>query len=1035
MKKKTTWIVLTALFCFFAFAGLSEAPASISLPGNVTIPVPDGFEENYTDQNIDMLFMSYSKAEETVYYSLYFQAQYFTAPDNSESLVSIVSPYAFPGETIEKLRWYTVNGRPATVWLSSTADGEYSSAGMQAKSSMVLDETILQVSLEVPASAVSAVSGEELLDQLQGILAQVSVGGSPVTIGETEQIPVICTGDDDMEILTGEACSFSIVGDPQEVADMFGSVQWTVRAQNGELPEGITISEDGLLTVARNAVKGVSYFYVDASFEKTGKTASSYFSVKPNPDDVDESQADRIDTLPELDAFFEKTYLAYNTIPEENRVSGNYSIYPSDIPLRMKGTISKCTFTYVSGDEALLDAINFSSYARLDLTKLTDPGEVTFRLRAIALNTEGRTSYHEKEYTLRVAACQEPVMEFLSETPEISVSNYGDDSMESIFNSIAKRTEAGTGMALTGMRIDGDYYTTNMLNSFIPGDHTVRLGFCFSTACYETDAVIHVIPYMLRGPEQVYPGQQVQYTVVRLTDYSGNGERVDGFTLRVEGNAEGPDDNGSLVISPDASVGETLRIIAESTEGNTTLVKACTVQENPLKGMKVHQIALGNFTVPLPDGIDFRESEPEERYQVTHVYSSGNTVDFAYELDERMSAEQETEDLQINMILDSAKFEPDEEYSFTVNDWPAMVFLRRYNSSEFYYFDGRFTPAEEKQEENQIPDRWVAQIRMVQDNKLLTLTIHWRMSFDALLWAPPVTVEDLVEFAKQITYNGEPMVFGECGPVPSIRAEGSRVTLVSGEKLQFEADEASLALTGEYGEIEWKVKPVSASSRVRNVTISKTGEVITKGNSLDMGTADVFVIASYKNLPDVSIYRLTIFPALKKITPSINGFVYMGQEDVVVSIVPEPEEAICGKVEWSVDHPEVVEWYVDENNLLHLKPLQVGKFTIKAVEESNKKANVKVTVSERPVTELRITLQKGTPVAGGKMTFAAELSPEKPDCKDIRWSVSPSYIGDINKKGVLSIGHFVESGTEFTVTCEALGAPEPVVATLTYTVE
>ena len=70
------------------------------------------------------------------------------------------------------------------------------------------------------------------------------------------------------------------------------------------------------------------------------------------------------------------------------------------------------------------------------------------------------------------------------------------------------------------------------------------------------------------------------------------------------------------------------------------------------------------------------------------------------------------------------------------------------------------------------------------------------------------------------------------------------------------------------------------------------------------------------------------------------------------------------------------------------------------------------------------------------MTVSAALEPKKAGSKNLEWSLDvDESVATVNAKGQVKIAKEAAAGTVITVTCKALGAPEPVIGTLQITVE
>lgn len=99
----------------------------------------------------------------------------------------------------------------------------------------------------------------------------------------------------------------------------------------------------------------------------------------------------------------------------------------------------------------------------------------------------------------------------------------------------------------------------------------------------------------------------------------------------------------------------------------------------------------------------------------------------------------------------------------------------------------------------------------------------------------------------------------------------------------------------------------------------------------------------------------------------------------------------------------------------------------------NKSAKSVITVGE-PVTGLKIT-GKDTCKKGKTLALKAELTPKKPAVKTVEWSLDvDGSIATIDGKGKLKVKKDAPEGTKITVTCTAVGANEPVTASMVVTV-
>ena len=118
-----------------------------------------------------------------------------------------------------------------------------------------------------------------------------------------------------------------------------------------------------------------------------------------------------------------------------------------------------------------------------------------------------------------------------------------------------------------------------------------------------------------------------------------------------------------------------------------------------------------------------------------------------------------------------------------------------------------------------------------------------------------------------------------------------------------------------------------------------------------------------------------------------------------------------------------------EDGTVTIKPLAAGKVNITVKEPGGK--NAKLTVSTVDPVEAVELAAKGGAKAGGTVTIAATLAPKTAGNKNLEWSLDVGEdIATIDAKGKVKISKEAASGTKITVTCKALGAPEPIVSTI-----
>ena len=179
-----------------------------------------------------------------------------------------------------------------------------------------------------------------------------------------------------------------------------------------------------------------------------------------------------------------------------------------------------------------------------------------------------------------------------------------------------------------------------------------------------------------------------------------------------------------------------------------------------------------------------------------------------------------------------------------------------------------------------------------------------------------------------------------------------------------------------------------------------------------------------------------IYPPIQKVeTDPKEVTLYTGSDQpVTVRAVVTPESVPPVGLIWQAKKEGIVEIVPGEDGTAAFKALTEGKTQVTVKEPGGKSAVVKVNVVE-PVTEVTLSA-KGKAVAGKTVTVSAALEPKKAGNKNLEWSLDvDESVATINAKGQVKIAKEAAAGTVITVTCKALGAPEPVIGTLRITVE
>lgn len=288
----------------------------------------------------------------------------------------------------------------------------------------------------------------------------------------------------------------------------------------------------------------------------------------------------------------------------------------------------------------------------------------------------------------------------------------------------------------------------------------------------------------------------------------------------------------------------------------------------------------------------------------------------------------------------------------------------------------------------------------------------------------------LLDAVSRITIDGKPVEILTEEPVPALtQAEGITET-AGGGKVTYTAGEAHPT----FGNVVWEVTGEDGSA-TKAAAVDKKG-VLTAGKKTSEVTK-VIVKARYEYCTRAAEAALTVWPAVSKLNVTASDtFLYVGSgKTVTLTAAPEPEAAKLVGLTWTAGRDGLAEMKDNGDGTVTLTPVSAGALTVTAAEAGGKSGTVKLTVSDKPVTAAEI-VANGAAAPGKTVKLSAQLTPDKPDRTDVTWNIdADTGIATIDAKGSLKIAKDAPAGTVITVTCTALGAPEPVKAELKLTVE
>ncbi len=299
-----------------------------------------------------------------------------------------------------------------------------------------------------------------------------------------------------------------------------------------------------------------------------------------------------------------------------------------------------------------------------------------------------------------------------------------------------------------------------------------------------------------------------------------------------------------------------------------------------------------------------------------------------------------------------------------------------------------------------------------------------------------VTFGDLMELASRMEYDESQAPYKEADVQLTVSAENGAASLGAGQSLAFAASFVNPEMVNAEKKndgVTWSVVDAATGEATKLAKISKDG-VLTAGKKI-ADAAEVEVRAESDSFGTVSSLRVTLLPAVSKLAaePSALTF-YEGETEArTVTVSAEPAAARAEGLTWTNSAPKVIELTDLGDGTASILPLSAGKANVTVKEAGGKSAKLSVSVMV-PVESLELTA-KGKTAPGGTVTVAPKFTPAKPGDKTVEWSLNvDDQTAAINDKGQLKISKNAAPGTVIQVTCRAIGAPEPVSATLEITV-
>ena len=747
-------------------------------------------------------------------------------------------------------------------------------------------------------------------------------------------------------------------------------------------------------------------------------------------------------------------YYVKDTVPEGMLTEFRHGIWlynyrSKDSNQSEAPTIHEVTFK--SGDEALKDALSFEeskdsdgkvNYVSLvvDNECLKAPGEAKFQVKL-----ESEHFNYQDTYTLRVVDWNEhPLLEKTDENLTLD-GQVGDQwSRKELVGRVMKVNEEEVRKQLKAKLAKGvnerDFYQISwpgevyendaiksnyneddvILTPVKPGKWEAQVGYEYGNVRCMVPMVVTVPGLYLTAEGEVLPGKTVQMAVKGTTEGKT-------FTWSVEGEGAKIDEKtGSLAIDAKAPLGTELKVKALSSDGEEATLSLFLNDGIFDSSIQLEIVNKDGFYMPHPTGGRWYSDPFMCWYYGYELYDEGYgdnhlQVDaFSYTMFE-VAPGGYAEDPEVaknlleNVVLRQAADVNDEYEFIEIDGHPALLIVGD------YYRDGVF-------------ENHHGLLYYARDARLLRYRVFSDVLQDPAKGAddiPKVTMTDLKMLASMFGYDANQAPFSPANAAISLTAKGDPAGITAGKSIQFKAAFADTTKTistkNENTEITWSVTDADGKE-VPAATISDKGK-LDVDKTLD-APVDLVVKAASPIFGTEATYQLTAMPVISAVTiEPTELFFYTGTDTAqTVKVTLDPPIAAKG-INWTPNKEGVVEITDNGDGTVSIKPVAAGKISIDVKEPGGKKAKLAVNVVE-PVTALTLTA-KGAAKPGGNVTVSAATEPKNPGNKTLEWALNVGEdIAVINDKGQVKISKEAPLGTKITVTCKALGAPEPVAATI-----
>ena len=335
--------------------------------------------------------------------------------------------------------------------------------------------------------------------------------------------------------------------------------------------------------------------------------------------------------------------------------------------------------------------------------------------------------------------------------------------------------------------------------------------------------------------------------------------------------------------------------------------------------------------------------------------------------------------------------------------------------------------------------KWQGEVEYLRNDRQLICSLNsWSENNDISLEdLPKVTMEDLRKIAEHISYDASKAPYTVADGEFTIRAKGEPVVPAGGQMqvtAEYRNEEKMLAKKKDFDWFwkyykdpvtQWSVVDPESGKEILGVTINDKGTL--RVDKKHEGISRVEIRGKNTYFYTKAALPIMIIPASSKITidPACVFFYTGTNTPQTVRAVIEPETVPPVGLEWKLKKEGVAELSDAGDGSATLTPTGTGKTTLTVTDPNGKRAEADIRVVD-PVTALTLTM-KGKTKPGATVTFSPVFEPTSAGNKEVEWTLDVgAEIATLSDKGQVKISKDAPVGTRITITCKALGAPEPV---------